>query len=595
MIMDVFSLERWKFLEFSYLKKWTIFGLFMGSIAGLGSILFFLLVQNFSQIFLGSMTGFLPPASGTEAEESYTIVMENRWMFPIITGIGGLVVGLISTKFAPESQGHGTDAVIDAFHNKNGEIRLRIPFIKAITSAITIGSGGSGGREGPTAQISAGISSFLAKFFKFDEREQRIAVAAGLGAGIGSIFKAPLGAALFSTEIFYKRDFEVEALLPSLIAAVTGFTIFGTFFGWSPIFDISQSAIVFDDPSSLILYALLGLVCAAGGVAYVNCFYKVQTLFQKMKLPNFIKPAIGGAIVGIIAMFVPHVLGTGYGWLQIGVFNDPKFFPLWMLLGIALLKILATSFSIGSGGSAGIFGPGLVIGGFLGAFVATGFHDIGMFESVDVSTVAIIGMVAFFGGVSKSPLSTIVIGSEMTRGYTILPAMIVSVVITYSIMKLDTTIYKSQVIDRSESPAHKKEYQIPLLKKLLVKDAMDTNYPSLPITSSLGEISKKIANYGTDSILITEEQKFVGVINKKNLNNDSDTASLVKSIDVTTPDESLYDAIKKISTSNTNELPVIDSYSKKIFGIVSLSGIMRIYDLELREPKDKKTRLSGST
>lgn len=593
-MLDILNLERWKFLEFSYLKKWTIFGLFIGSIAGAGSIAFFLLVQNFSQIFLGSITGFLPPASGTEVNGSYSIVWENRWMFPIITGMGGLVVGLISTKFAPESQGHGTDAVIDAFHNKNGRIRLRVPFVKAITSAITIGSGGSGGREGPTAQISAGISSFLAKFFKFDEKEQRIAVAAGLGAGIGSIFKAPLGAALFSTEIFYKRDFEVEALLPSLIAAVTGFTIFGTFFGWSPIFDISQSAIVFDDPSSLIIYALLGLVCAAGGVAYVNCFYKVQYLFQKMKLPNFIKPAIGGAMVGVIAMFVPHVLGTGYGWLQIGVFNDPMFFPLWMLLGIALLKIVATSFSIGSGGSAGIFGPGLVIGGFLGAFVATGFHDIGMFESVDVSTVAIIGMVAFFGGVSKSPLSTIVIGSEMTRGYTLLPAMIISVVIAYSIMKLDTTIYKSQVTDRSQSPAHKKEYQIPLLKKMLVKDSMDTNYPSLPVTSTIEEITKKIANYGTENILITENQKFVGIINKNSLKEGSDTASLVKTIDATTPSESLYDVIKKMSKSNTNELPVIDSDSK-VLGIVSLSGIMRVYDLELGVPKDKTMRLSGST
>ncbi|MCA9811380.1 MAG: chloride channel protein [Nitrosarchaeum sp.] len=330
-------------------------------------------------------------------------------------------------------------------------------------------------------------------------------------------------------------------------------------------------------------------------MAYVNCFYKIQALFQRLKLPNFIKPAIGGAIVGIIAMFVPHVLGTGYGWLQIGIFNDPTFFPLWMLLVIALLKILTTSFSIGSGGSAGIFGPGLVIGGFLGAFVATGFHDIGMFESVDVSTVAIIGMVAFFGGVSKSPLSTIVIGSEMTRGYTILPAMIVSVVITYSIMKLDTTIYKSQVTDRSQSPAHKKDYQIPLLKELLVKDAMDTNYPSMSITSSLEEISRKIANYGTENILITEEQKFVGAINKNNLNKNSNTASLVKSIGVTTLDESLYDAMKKMSTNNTNELPVVDSHSKRIFGIVSLAGIIRVYDLELSESKDKKTRLSGST
>jgi CIC family chloride channel protein len=400
-----------------------------------------------------------------------------------------------------------------------------------------------------------------------------------------------------STEIFYKRDFEVEALLPSLIAAVTGFTIFGSFFGWSPIFDISQNVVVFDDPSSLALYALLGLVCAAGGVAYVNSFYRIQSMFQRLRLPNFIKPAIGGAIVGVIAMFVPHVLGTGYGWLQIGIFDDPMFFPLWMLLGIALLKILATSFSIGSGGSAGIFGPGLVIGGFLGAFVATGFHDLGLFESVDVSTVAIIGMVAFFGGVSKSPLSTVVIGSEMTRGYALLPAMIVAVVIAYSVMKLDTTIYQSQVTDRSQSLAHKKEYQIPLLKKLLVKDSMNTDYPSLPVTSSVSEAAKKLESYGTENLLVTENQKFVGVVNKNDLNHKTPETipSVLKDIDASTPDESLYDVMKKMSKNNTNELPVIDFQSKEVFGIISLSGIMRVYDLELGEPKDKKKRLSGST
>nr|NIU02560.1 chloride channel protein [Nitrosopumilaceae archaeon]NIU89019.1 chloride channel protein [Nitrosopumilaceae archaeon]NIV67127.1 chloride channel protein [Nitrosopumilaceae archaeon]NIX63161.1 chloride channel protein [Nitrosopumilaceae archaeon] len=150
--MDFLKLKKWKFLDFSYLKKWTIFGLFIGSIAGLSSIAFFLLVQYFTQFFLGLGAGFLPPEPGVNGGELqngfHTIIAKNTWVFPVIAGMGGLIVGLISSRFAPESQGHGTDAVIDAFHNKNGQIRLRIPFIKAITSAVTIGSGGSGGREG---------------------------------------------------------------------------------------------------------------------------------------------------------------------------------------------------------------------------------------------------------------------------------------------------------------------------------------------------------------------------------------------------------------------------------------------------------------
>lgn len=307
------------------------------------------MLQFSTLFFLGFGAGYAHPHSDV-LSSAYTSVAERPWMIPMITGGGGLIVGLLTNRFAPESAGHGTEAVIDAFHNKKGIIRSRIPLLKAVTASITIGSGGSGGREGPTAQIAGGFGSILSRLLKLSVEDRRIAVATGLGAGVGSIFKVPLGAALLSTEIFYRRDFEVKALLPALIASVTGFVIFGSIFGWSPIFTISKSAVEFNQPLHFFLYAIVGICCAGAGKLFVTSFYKIQYLFQKLQIPSFIKPAIGGVLVGIIGMFLPQILGGGYGWLQAGVFDDVKLFPIWILIAILFLKILATSLSIGSGG-----------------------------------------------------------------------------------------------------------------------------------------------------------------------------------------------------------------------------------------------------
>jgi chloride channel protein, CIC family len=225
-------------------------------------------------LFLESSTGYIPPLPGSfHAESNYALVIGKTWMIPVITGLGGLLVGIITTRFSPESEGHGTDAVIDAYHNKAGKIRARVPLVKGIASAITLGSGGSGGTEGPAGQIAAGFGSLIGKLFKLDEDERRIAVAAGLGAGIGSIFKVPLGGAIFSAEVFYRRDFEIRALIPGLVASVTGYTIFGFVFGWDKLFNIPLDLVRYTRPESLALYAVVGLISAGISVAYVKTFY----------------------------------------------------------------------------------------------------------------------------------------------------------------------------------------------------------------------------------------------------------------------------------------------------------------------------------
>lgn len=219
----------------SYSRKWVTLSILIGFAAGLGSIIFNWSLTVATHILLGLGAGYVPHMSTGEGATVFT-GMARSWVLPFLTAAGGLLSGLIVLRFAPKSKGPGHDAVINAFHNKEGVIRRRVPVVNAIASAITIGSGGSAGREGPTAQIAAGIASMLADLFDLSVSDRRIAVAAGIGAGIGSIFKSPLGGAILSMEVLYRRDFEYEALLPSFIASVVGYSVLASWYGWAPIF-----------------------------------------------------------------------------------------------------------------------------------------------------------------------------------------------------------------------------------------------------------------------------------------------------------------------------------------------------------------------
>ncbi len=307
-----------KVSNLSYLIRWTILGIIIGSIAGGAAIAFTLGVQLFTNIFLDVGAGFIPPSpssvvsnidvnspnqitatdsSNNNNDISTSIALQNflslensaYWMIPLITGMGGLIVGLIVTRLAPEAEGHGTDAVIGALHKRQGKIRARIPFVKGLASSLTLGSGGSGGTEGPVAQISAGLASGLSGLFKLNDSDRRMFVISGMAAGIGSIFKTPLGAAVFSSEVLYRRDFEVRGLVPSIIASVVGYSVYSSVFGWSHLFSIPMDSIGYDQPESLILYAVLGLVCAGASTLYVRVFYKTKELFDSWhSVPKFV-------------------------------------------------------------------------------------------------------------------------------------------------------------------------------------------------------------------------------------------------------------------------------------------------------------------
>ena len=348
----------------SYIRKWFTLSILIGIAAGAGSIIFYWLIGEVTKLALGFGAGYTPPLPTGEGATVFSSITR-AWMIPVITTLGGLVSGLIVFKFAPEAEGHGTDAAINAFHNKGGVIRRRVPIVKIIASAVTIGTGGSAGREGPTAQVAAGVGSALADLFKLTAHDRRIALAAGIGAGIGSIFKSPLGGAILSMEILYRRDFETEALLPSFISSVVGYSIFSAWAGWTPIFG-AGTVPPFQRVNELLLYIVLGVVCGLLGIVYGRSFYAIRNFFKKLKIPNWIKPAIGGLLVGVIGVFLPQILGTGYGWLQFTMNGNFTILTIGILCAVIVFKILATGLTIGSGGS-GVFSlPGFSSAGWQG-------------------------------------------------------------------------------------------------------------------------------------------------------------------------------------------------------------------------------------
>lgn len=439
----------------SYLQKWVVLGTVIGVIAGLGAVLFYLALQTAGHLLLADLGGYVVPAPSAEGGGRGSGHFSRWWAIPLVVGLGGLLSGLLVTKLAPEAEGHGTDAAIDAVHRDPRMIRMRAVVVKLVTSALTIGAGGSGGREGPTAQISAGFGSLLARTLDLTAEDGRIAVSVGIGSGIGAIFGAPLGGAVLAADIVYRDDFEVEALVPGLVTSIVGYTVFGFFEGFSPMFGYAAAGYTFHDPVQLAWFAVIGVVAGVVGLLYSTTFYGVADFVRRMPGGTVLKPAAGGLAVGLLALAVPQVLGTGYGWVQISLTREGLLgIPWWTVLVLPLARIAATSWSIGSGGSGGIFGPGMVIGAFTGGAVWRVLETFAPGVPHSPAPFVIVGMMACFGSIARAPLAIMLMVAEMTGNLTILAPAMVAVGLAYLIVRHDDrTIYRSQLVNRGEAVA----------------------------------------------------------------------------------------------------------------------------------------------
>ncbi len=587
-----------------YLAKWLLLGSVIGIVAGLGAIVFYLAIQWATELFLGTIVGYMPPAPVGEGAAVLNSIAR-PWLLPLVTGLGGLVSGIIVFNLAPEAEGHGTDAAIDAIHHKGGRIRPRIPPIKLVASAITIGSGGSGGREGPAAQISAGFASLLSDWLKLNVADRRIAVSAGMGAGIGAIFRAPLGGAVMAAEILYLHDLEVEALIPSLIASIVGYSVYGALFGYSPIFG-AQPQLGFDHPVQLLYYAALGVACGVVGLLYSRSFYGITDLFHRIKLPRWFKPAIGGVLVGLLGLVLPGALHMGYGWVQLGMTKDQLLgFPLWVVLLLPFAKILSTSLSIGSGGSGGIFGPGMVIGGMLGAtFWRLGESFLPQMPS-EPAPFVIIGMMALFGGIAHAPLAVMLMVAEMTGNLSLLAPAMVAVAISTALVG-NNTIYRSQLPTRANSPAHRVRFSFPLLSALLVRDALSAPGSTIRADAPLADAQALMGQEGSGGVVVVGDQGdtndvFLGVITPEKLSRippddiSSTPASAIISGNALTlsPSETLQDALEKLSDRALSWAPVVEN--KRLIGRLTARNIMRVYKATLQRSVSRTRSLTDNT
>ena len=596
--------ERYQnILNKSYLAKWVVIGILIGTVAGVGSTFFYYLIQFVTDNFLGRITGYYPPNPAGEIVSPLSL-SPHYYLIPISTMLGGLVVGIIIYFLAPEAEGHGTDAAIDSFHNKNGYIRKRVPIVKMIASAITIGSGGSAGREGPTAQISAGFGSFLGSVFGLSSRDRRIAVAAGIGAGIGSIFKSPFGGAILSAEILYSGgDMEVEAMIPAFIASPVGYVIFASMTNFSPIFGTGVRY-TFSSPINLLIYALLGLIAGGVGRVYTYSFYKTKELFSRLKLKKFLIPMIGGGLSGVISIFFPEVTGMGYGYIQFLI--DGKIdlvgteyilLPtLAILVSVVFLKIMATSFTVGSGGSGGVFAPSLVIGGFTGASLWVVLHALAPNMIVESAPLVIVGMMALFAGVGRTPIAVILMVSEMTGTLNLMIPAMVAVVISYYIVGPNHSIYRSQVRTRADSPAHRGEYSVPVLARVTVEEVMTRDPVCIPPSTSVAEAARIIGNKDIKGLPVCVDGKLVGIVVKSDLmsvsTSDKESYSVSKvmtrNVITSTSSDSLLSILKKMTIHGIGRIPVISDDGGRVVGIVSRGDLYKAYEKFERDSQEER-------
>lgn len=579
----------------SRIGRWTLYYITVGMFAGIASIVFYYLCQLGMRIFLDFLAGYRPPSSAGE----YALFIPgsgefSRWVLLVLPACGGLLSGWLVYTFAPEAAGAGNDAAIHAYHNTGGFIRARVPLIKTLATVITLTTGGSGGREGPIAQIGTGLGSFLATKLGLSSRERRILMAAGIAAGVGSIFRAPLAGALFAAEFLYRDpEFEYEVIIPAGMASVVAYCLFCMVYGWGSL--LESPDFIFRNPLELGPYLVLALVVAGAGVFFIKVFHGTARLFRWLNIPNYLKPAMGGVLTGIIGFFLPHTLAFGYGYAQ-KVLTEAVAVPF--LLSLAIGKMFTTSFSIGSGGSGGLFGPSIVIGAALGGVVGQLFHQVLPGVVGSPGAFVVVGMAGFFAAVSNTPISTIIFVSEMTNSYhLLLPSLLVCS--TAYLATRRWTIFRSQVWRRIDSPAHAGEFFVDVLQTIKVRDVMDrvrkvimipesmpfadfkehfskTEQHYFPVMDQQGKLARIFSVNDVRSVL------FAPGIGQLVVMKDIGTSEII----TTSPSEDLNSVMKKFTVKNIDSLPVVrDDDPQELIGMLTRREVIAYYNQRVEDMK----------
>lgn len=554
------------------LIKITGLAVITGLLGGLGAVIFRLMIQLNNRIFFGISSGII----------SLSTV---RFVAPIL---GGLIVGQIISRVAWETKGHGVPEIMDAVAKEHGVIRPRVPFAKVIASSISIGSGGSCGREGPIAQIGAGIGSILGVKMRLKEIELRTIVVAGVAAGIAATFNAPLGGILFGIEVILLGRLTPRSFIPICLAVVTGMIVSTHFLGDTPAFIVPVYTL--SQPSEILFYLLLGMVCGVVSVGWVRSFYVIEDLFEKLPLRNELKPALGGFFVGLIALVgFEEVQGVGYETIEQVIKNNVL---LETMLLLCLFKILATACTIGSGGSGGVFAPSLFIGAMLGG--AYGHIVTELFPGTQSGAYAVVAMAALFAGAARAPLTMIFMTMELTRDYLMVLPIMIAVAPCYIISEalMSENIYTLKLLRRGidiRRHPHKDS-----LDAIIVGDAMRRIDEVLYFhpEDTMDYVAMCYASgsyvYKRYPVIDRDNRHLIGILTLSRMieaiQEKSETSKLVKDymiqgevVVVTSPHETLHQALDKLVIHGVNSLPVLANKQDKnseLAGIISRTDIL---------------------
>lgn len=602
-LLQLVSLERSP-LAFQMLGRMLLHAAIVGAAAGLVGTAFVAGVELVQQWALERAAGYEPlRAQGELIVEAETRGTFRPWLLCCIPAIGALLAGILATRFAPETLGGGSDVVIDAFHNKKGILRRRVPFVKAIVSIATLGSGGSGGREGPTMLMGGAIGSIAGSLLRVTERERRILLVAGTAAGMAAVFRTPLGAALLAVEVLHRDDFEADALVPSVLASVVAYSVFISFFGESTLF--AHAARYPFIPAHLPLYALLALVVSLVAVGFLGTLETSRAFFERMRAPPWLKPALGGLALGafatpIVMMMGPRIgqvgqglgiLGGGYGAGQLAITSAPWFPEGWrgvqLLVLLGGVKILATSLTVGSGGSAGDFGPSLVIGGIFGGAFGRAAQLL-VDARIDPGAFALVGMGTFYGGLAHVPIASLVMTCELAGSYDLLVPLMLAEGIAFLALR-NRSLYKSQVATKRESPAHREDLIFDVLRGVRVADVVvrDRAYATLTEKMTAAEVIERVSsNTWQDAFpVLSGDGKVVGVVSSEILRTmaaDPDVARVTIAHDMMVApttvheNEDLHVALERMLTSGVRELLVVDDEGR-IVAFLDEAEVTRVY------------------
>ncbi len=551
---------------------------FLGLLGGLGAIAFETAIHLFQDGFWGAVEPGIDFLRGIPA-----------WKILLAPALGGLLVGLITTFLVAEAKGHGVPEVIKAVALDGGKIRGRVAIAKTIASAITIGSGGSAGREGPIIQIGAAIASRIGQAMGMSKRRLRTLVGCGAAAGIAATFNAPIAGALFAGEVIL-GEFGAAQFSPIVVSSVLATVVARAFHGDLPAF--SPPACTFASAWELIPYALLGLLCGLVSFAYLHITLAAERFFEdRHRIPPWLRPALGGLLVGLLALVLPHVLGDGH-WLSNAAYAGRL--PAGLLLVLVFAKMLATGLTLGSGGSGGVFSPALSIGALLGAALGNLAAPLLGVHFGGCAAYALVGMGGLVAGSMLAPITAILMVFEITSNYSIiLPVMLVSILSTILVSRLTghLSIYTFKLV-RDGVPLFRGR-SLDLLQSRRAADHLRTPVETIrPGDSARVLMDRMLASPSSQFYVVDDLDRLLGAITladaRRVLLSPPSLLDILRAEDImratptVLPGDSLSSALPKFARANLQELPVLRSRDdRRILGALAYPDVLSAYQTEI--------------